>query len=174
MFPPHTPPAADTNNPAAAHHRTQLRTQLTRDLTTHTRQRLPDYMVPTTIRILDTLPLTPTGKLDRRGLPQPVGLSGDPDAYVEPRTETERALVALWSELLGVTTVGVEDDFFRLGGHSLLAVRLIASVARELDVIVPLQVLFSQPTVSALATEIDRRRGGDGYSADTPGRPVGP
>ncbi len=164
VFPPHTPPAADTNNPAAAHHRTQLRTQLTRDLTTHTRQRLPDYMVPTTIRILDTLPLTPTGKLDRRGLPQPVGLSGDPDAYVEPRTETERALVALWSELLGVTTVGVEDDFFRLGGHSLLAVRLIASVARELDVIVPLQVLFSQPTVSALATEIDRRRGGDGYS----------
>ena len=134
VFPPHTPPAADTNNPAAAHHRTQLRTQLTRDLTTHTRQRLPDYMVPTTIRILDTLPLTPTGKLDRRGLAQ-LPLHVHRETFVEPATDTEIRLARLWREELGLSgQVSANDNFFDLGGHSLLALSLFPKIGREFRV----------------------------------------
>jgi amino acid adenylation domain-containing protein len=116
---------------------------------------LPDYMVPTHILRLERLPLTPNGKVDRRALPQPEradARSGRPLAA--PRTETERALVAIWEETLGVRGLGIDDDFFEAGGHSLKVARVMDLVRKRLDVAVPLTVLFRTPTVRALAAAL--------------------
>ncbi|OBB23888.1 hypothetical protein A5792_31405 [Mycolicibacterium peregrinum] len=111
--------------------------------------RLPDYMVPAAIMVLDSLPLTVNGKLDRRALPAPEFSSGV--AYRAPRDERERLLANLFSEVLGVTRVGIDDSFFDLGGHSLSATRLIARARVELGVDVPIRALFDAPSVATLA-----------------------
>lgn len=106
---------------------------------------LPDYMVPPVIAVLDRLPLTANGKVDRRALPQ-IHPDGDPRGnYEEPAGDIEVELAAIWSELLGVERVGRHDDFFELGGHSLLAVRLLSRIAQTWDVSVPVSDLFSHP-----------------------------
>jgi amino acid adenylation domain-containing protein len=111
---------------------------------------LPDYMVPSAYVRLARLPLTPNGKVDRRALPAPLGQAAGA-AYTAPRTEAEQIIAALWSEVLGVERVGVDDNFFDLGGHSLLLVRvsrgLQEAFGREIQVI----DLFKYPTVQALA-----------------------
>jgi thioester reductase-like protein len=122
------------------------------------RERLPDYMIPGRIVALEALPLTPNGKIDRNSLPA-AGEGGEdleaaPAAagYVAPRDETEQRLVAIWQEVLGQPTIGVEDSFFDLGGHSMLATKLIFRVRSAFDVDLPLQVLFeSRPTIARLA-----------------------
>ena len=157
-FPRTMAPAADTNNPAAARHRSRLRTTTIRDLTTHTRQRLPDYMVPSTIRILETLPLTPAGKLDRRSLAE-LPLQVRRAEFIEPSTDTEIRLAKLWREELGLTgPVSADDNFFDLGGHSLLALRLFPKIGREFRVRLALALLFDNVTVSSLAAVIDAER----------------
>ena len=114
------------------------------------RRLLPDYMTPSAYVRLARLPLTPNGKIDRRALPAPTGQATGA-AYTAPRTETEQTIAALWSEVLGVERVGVDDNFFDLGGHSLLLVRvsrgLQEAFGREVQVI----DLFKYPTVQALA-----------------------
>jgi len=122
------------------------------------RDRLPDYMIPGRIVVLAELPLTPNGKIDRNRLPAVTTDGGDPEAspattgYVAPRDETEERLVAIWKDVLGQSTIGVEDSFFDLGGHSLLATKLIFRIRAAFDVDLPLQVLFEgQPTVARLA-----------------------
>jgi acyl-CoA synthetase (AMP-forming)/AMP-acid ligase II len=113
---------------------------------------LPDFMIPSLYEQIDMLPLTPSGKTDRRALPEPGAGRGGID-YVEPRDELEAELAGIWQELLGVERVGAFDDFFALGGHSLLATQAIIRIRREHGDI-PLGALFAAPTVAALAQTI--------------------
>ena len=115
--------------------------------------RLPDYMVPGVIMELESFPLTPNGKLDRKGLPAP-DASMRLNEYVAPRNEVESQLVAIWEEVLGVERVGVHDNFFELGGHSLLATRVISQIRDRFEVELPLRELFSVSTVIDLANLI--------------------
>ncbi|MGW0246372.1 non-ribosomal peptide synthase/polyketide synthase [Nocardia goodfellowii] len=115
--------------------------------------RLPEFMVPATVLVLDAVPLTATGKLDRKALPDPELLSAK--EYRAPRTEREQALAELFSEILGVARVGSDDDFFALGGHSLLATRLTSLIRATLGAEVPVRVIFDAPTVAELAPRLD-------------------
>ncbi|MCZ7438053.1 amino acid adenylation domain-containing protein [Micromonospora sp. WMMC241] len=114
---------------------------------------LPEYMVPAAFVTLDALPLTPNGKLDRKALPAPVVTREASVALVEPRDDTERALAAIWSEVLGVETLGIDDDFFDLGGHSMLATQVVAKIRKaELGGrAVGVMDLFQQRTIRELA-----------------------
>ena len=120
-------------------------------------RRLPEAMVPEVLIPLPALPRTPNGKLDRRALPVPA--AGGPAAGAEPATVSEQIVAAIWSDLLGLDSVGAGDDFFALGGHSLLATQAMARVRRAFGVELPLSALISAPTVSALAAAIDGARG---------------
>ncbi|MEU9512926.1 amino acid adenylation domain-containing protein [Micromonospora sp. NPDC048169] len=117
---------------------------------------LPEYMVPAAFVTLDALPLTPNGKLDRKALPAPVVTREASVALVEPRDDTERALAAIWSEVLGVDTLGIDDDFFDLGGHSMLATQVVARIRKaELGGrAVGVMDLFQQRTIRDLAAFI--------------------
>jgi len=122
-------------------------------------ERLPAYLVPGAFVGLDALPLTANGKLDRAALPAPEeARAGARVETVAPRTETERQLVAIWADVLGLDDVGVTDDFFSLGGHSLLATQVIARVRSVLGVQLPLPSLFLAPTVAGLAELVEERR----------------
>jgi amino acid adenylation domain-containing protein len=112
---------------------------------------LPDYMVPATIQRIPTLPLTGNGKVDRAALPVPAIRLTE---QVEPRTDLERRLAAIWSEVLG-RPVGVTDNFFELGGHSLLAVRMISRVRDETGHAPPLSVLLTRPTIEHVAAALE-------------------
>jgi acyl-coenzyme A synthetase/AMP-(fatty) acid ligase len=123
---------------------------------------LPDYMVPSAFATLDALPFTPSGKVDRRALPDPATIQAQRDAeYVAPRDPLEEEIAAIWADLLGVERVGVLDDFFALGGHSLLATQMIIRIRRTHGDI-QLHALLGAPTVAALADVI---RGSEGDEA---------
>ncbi|RPJ73971.1 MAG: hypothetical protein EHM24_06960, partial [Acidobacteria bacterium] len=113
----------------------------------------PDYMVPSRVVPLEALPLTPSGKVDRRALPLSDGAE-DVD-FVAPRTVTEAALARLWSEVLGMARVGITADFAALGGDSLQAVQLFAAIARELGRDLPVATLVEAPTIERLARLIE-------------------
>nr|WP_223759268.1 non-ribosomal peptide synthase/polyketide synthase [Myxococcus sp. RHSTA-1-4] len=127
----------------------------------HLAARLPDYMVPSACVVLEALPLTANGKVDRKALPAPSRRRET--EYVEPRTETEQRLAGLWKELLGVTRVGTRDDFFDLGGHSLLATQVVARVRSLFDVQLAVIDLFEAPTLETLAARIEA-----GSTSDSP------
>jgi amino acid adenylation domain-containing protein len=118
------------------------------------RQRLPDYMVPAAFVTIATLPLNRNGKLERARLPEPDWHS-ESATQVAPSTATEAALLPIWSELLGQTSLGVHDNFFHLGGHSLLAVQLVSRVQRQLGKAVALRTLLEAPTIAELAHALD-------------------
>ena len=124
----------------------------TSELREHLKDRLPDYMVPNVLMVVDEFPLTPNGKLDRNALPSP-----EPgvltDAYVAPRSDVELKLSQIWSEVLGVDRVGIHDNFFELGGHSLLAVKVIERM-RQSDFAVDVRTLFSDPTLAGLSSSL--------------------
>ncbi|HEY0736310.1 MAG TPA: amino acid adenylation domain-containing protein, partial [Herpetosiphonaceae bacterium] len=124
------------------------------DLRSFARDRLPEYMIPSVIVPLDALPLTPSGKVDRRALPAP-STAGAQTAYVAPQTPTEIALAAIWAEVLHVERVGSQDHFFELGGHSMLAIQIISRIRQRLGIEIPVRALFTTPTIAGLAQHID-------------------
>jgi len=119
---------------------------------------LPDYMVPTAYVLLDALPMTSNGKLDRRALPSPDVDALPQQVYVAPRTEVETQLCAFWEQLLGVTPIGIRHNFFQIGGDSLRAVQLMARVRDRFAVEIPLRSLFQESTVEKLAEVIERQQ----------------
>ncbi len=126
-------------------------------LAAHLRAVLPEFMVPGLWVVLDRLPRTPNGKLDRRALPAPEGRAAGKEAE-RPRTPVEEILVSLWAEILGRQQVGIHDSFFDLGGHSLLAGRLLGKVRRIFEVDIPLSTVFAAPTPAGLAEAVEAAR----------------
>ncbi|MUG94288.1 amino acid adenylation domain-containing protein [Scytonema sp. UIC 10036] len=118
--------------------------------------KLPEYMIPRAIVILESLPLTPNGKVDRRALPAPDISREFSDQYVAPRTPVEEILSLIWTQVLKVERVGIHDRFFELGGHSLLATQLISRVRNSFKVELPLRSLFAAPTIAALSQNIQQ------------------
>jgi thioesterase domain-containing protein len=120
------------------------------------RSRLPEYMVPSAWVTLETFPLTPNRKVDRKALPAPEGSAVESGTeFVAPRTPYEEALTEIWVEVLGLEQVGVRDNFFEIGGHSLLALRLRASMEKKFNQEIPLAILFIAPTIEQLAEKLD-------------------
>ncbi|WP_406278240.1 amino acid adenylation domain-containing protein [Embleya sp. NBC_00896] len=135
-------------------------TVTTGELRTHLRQHLPDYMIPAVFVTLDQLPLTPNGKVDHKALPAPDGHRPDLDAtYTAPRTPVEQAIAAIWSDVLGIDTIGIHDNFFELGGQSINAVR-VASRISGAGWTVSLQQIMRHTTVADLAAAIVAPRTG--------------
>jgi acyl-CoA synthetase (AMP-forming)/AMP-acid ligase II/acyl carrier protein len=133
------------------------------------KDRLPDYMLPAGFILLPELPLTPNGKVDRRTLAAAGGDKlGPAVTYVAPRTPIESRLVEIWTGLLEVDRVGVQDSFFDLGGHSLLTTRLISRVRDAFQVEVPLQTFFEEPTVAGLAQSIELARWAEEVAREAP------
>ncbi|KYC42747.1 hypothetical protein WA1_15530, partial [Scytonema hofmannii PCC 7110] len=128
----------------------------TQQLREFLKQKLPEYMVPNAMVILESLPLTPSGKVDRRALPTP-DMGGElQEQYVAPRTPIEEILVQIWIQVLKVERIGVRDRFFTLGGHSLLATQLVSRIRNTFKVELPLRSVFATPTVAELALLIQQ------------------
>jgi amino acid adenylation domain-containing protein len=127
------------------------------DLRTWLREKLPEYLVPSTIALIPTLPLTPNGKLDVRSLPSPEQIQPT-SPYVAPRNMIESKLAELFSQTLNLTQVSIDADFFDLGGHSLLATQLISQVLQQFQVELSVMNLFEAPTIAGLAAQIMRKQ----------------
>ncbi|WP_323986982.1 non-ribosomal peptide synthetase [Pseudomonas canadensis] len=112
---------------------------------------LPEYMVPALLMRLDAMPLSPSGKLDRRALPEPVWQVCE---HVEPETALQQQIAAIWREVLGLPSIGLRDDFFALGGHSLLATQIISRTRHACDVELPLRTLFEASELGAFAEQV--------------------
>src|SRR5581483_2689510 len=117
---------------------------IVRQLSAWLERRLPLYMLPSALVLMDHFPLTPNGKLDRRALPEPEWGAGE---ICPPETPTQQMLSAIWCEVLGLAEVSVEASFFELGGHSLLATQLMSRVREAFRVEMPVRALFAAPTV---------------------------
>jgi amino acid adenylation domain-containing protein len=129
----------------------------------HLRAKLPEYMIPSAFVRLTALPLTLNGKVDRTALPAPdANDPGDPHTYAPPGTPTEIALGNIWRDVLGLTRVSIDENFFDLGGHSMLAVRLIGRIKRTLNRTVSIPQFFHNPTIRKMAAALDQE------SADSP------
>ncbi|ASS75459.1 hypothetical protein CIG75_11045 [Tumebacillus algifaecis] len=124
------------------------------ELRAYLKTRLPAYLVPAYFMHLDSLPLSPNGKIDRRLLPAPEGAERT-DAYVAPRNSTEERLAVIWSELLLVEQISVHDNFFDIGGHSLMATQLVVKVQKEFQVTLQLRDLFEKTTIAELAEAVE-------------------
>ncbi|MFF5173343.1 amino acid adenylation domain-containing protein [Micromonospora sp. NPDC000089] len=144
-----------------------------RDLRGHLRAALPEYMAPTALVGLDALPLSPNGKLDRRALPAPERAAAPSAAFAAPRTPLEAELVTRWTEVLGVETIGIDDDFFAVGGDSFRAIRAVGGLSVPVGVL----DLFGHPTIRSLAAHLGDRADATGPARllheMTPPRPAG-
>ncbi|WP_242626946.1 phosphopantetheine-binding protein, partial [Pseudomonas antarctica] len=127
--------------------------------------RLPDYMVPTHFMCLAQMPLTPNGKLDRKGLPAP-DASLMQQRYVAPETELEQQVAAIWADVLRLPQVGLDDNFFEVGGHSLLAIQITSRVQVELGLDVPLVEVFQTETLRAYVQAAATLRAGSAEDFD--------
>jgi amino acid adenylation domain-containing protein len=130
------------------------------DLRRHAAEVLPEYMVPSVYVQLEALPLTPNGKVDRQALPEPVVKRLEAgEAEEGPRTQLEETLAGIWNALLGLESIGRQDNFFALGGHSLLATRVMSRVGAAFGVELSVRVLFDNPTIAGLAAAVDAAAG---------------
>jgi amino acid adenylation domain-containing protein len=138
--------------------------QLAPLLRSYLQTKLPDYMVPAVFMLVDKLPLTSSGKLDRRALPEPERLG---EELVEPSTPLQQEIAQIWKGVLGVERVGTGDDFFELGGHSLTALRLANQLSELAGDRVPVALVFQAPTVAQLAAQLEKH-----YVGDYAGKPA--
>ncbi|MGW5399416.1 non-ribosomal peptide synthetase [Streptomyces sp. NPDC003952] len=138
------------------------------ELREHLRTRLPDYMVPTTLTLLDAFPVTANGKTDLAALPAPDPTAGAAGTHQEPRTDEERALCAIWEQVLGLPRIGVHDSFFDLGGHSLLATQLLAEVRTRFGAAIGIRQFFTGPTVAELAAALPAAAAAGAAEQDPP------
>jgi pristinamycin I synthase-3/4 len=138
------------NNPLHGRLRRNLVPKVQKEL----ERALPDYMVPSAFVILEKFPLTASGKIDRKALPAPQRSRDDGEVYVAPRDGIETILTEIWSGVLGIDQIGINDNFFSLGGHSLLATQMISRVREQLNVDLALVEIFNHPTISGLAAVI--------------------
>jgi amino acid adenylation domain-containing protein len=136
-------------------------------------EHLPSYMVPSAIVSLADFPLTPNGKIDRKALPAPTRERMAEEAVVPPRTELERRLAEIWERVLGVSPIGVTDNFFDLGTTSIVAAQLFARIEHELGEALPLGAVFRAPTIETLADLIESREGGSRRTSLVPIQPHG-
>ena len=120
--------------------------------------KLPEYMVPSAFVTLDTFPLTPNGKIDRKALPAPDGEITREHEYVAPRTPREEIIANIFASVLGVQAIGIHDNFFELGGHSLLATQLISRLREAFELEIPLRIVFESPTVAQLEPTLTQLR----------------
>ncbi len=129
----------------------------TSDLRRFLGAKLPDYMVPAQFVVLDAMPRTPNGKLNRRALPAPEPLRPELEgSFIAPRNPIEEAVARSWADVLRIEKVGVHDNFFELGGHSLLAIRMMTRLRSALSVDLPLRSVFETPTVAGMADAVSR------------------
>ena len=136
------------------------------------RKSLPEPMIPSAFVVLETLPLTHNGKVDRDALPAPVSLSLRADAlFVAPSGPLEEQVASIWSTVLGIDRIGSADNFFDLGGHSLLATQVISRLCETMGVDIPLRAFFESPTVAAMARRIDTARRAENQSENVPIKP---
>lgn len=142
----------DANDPIAA----ELTRLLTKRLRDQLADRLPSYMIPSAMVVMDELPRTINGKIDRELLPRPTGRPAWAGQFEAASTPMQRLLVDVWEELLDTRPIGIQDDFFELGGHSMLAVRMTSEVEKLTGQRLPLVALFQNATVAHLATLIDQ------------------
>jgi acyl carrier protein len=126
------------------------------ELRTFLEERLPKYMIPSAFVFLDHLPLTQNGKLDHQALPAPnIQIESEAYAYTEPSTDTERSIADIWSALLGLEHVSINDDFFQVGGDSLLAACVVARIRNRLGIELPLRKIFDYSRLEELAKIVD-------------------
>jgi aspartate racemase len=126
-------------------------TARTEELKQFLNEKLPEYMAPSFIGLVEQLPLTENGKIDREALPNIDELTSKDNVFVAPETDVERKLAVAWTKVLGLDQVGVHDNFFDLGGHSLLAVKLVNEIEKEVGQKIPLMTLFETATIAGLA-----------------------
>ena len=126
------------------------------DIKSFMRETLPEYMIPAKLVELDALPRTPNRKIDRNALPVPGEQEAAPESdFAAPTTEMEKTIAAIWTEILQVDQIGVEDNFFDLGGHSLHATRVLSRLRNQLQRDIPLRILFEQPTIAELSAVLE-------------------
>ncbi|MCC8378600.1 non-ribosomal peptide synthetase [Xenorhabdus sp. PB30.3] len=128
-----------------------IKAELSKLLESTLKKQLPEYMVPSLYIPLEQMPLTLNNKVDKKALPAPNSSDFHQQDYVAPRNEIEKKIGQLWEELLGISQLGIHDNFFILGGHSLQATRLISSIRNELDIEIPLSSVFEHPTLEQLS-----------------------
>ncbi|NEO47068.1 MAG: amino acid adenylation domain-containing protein, partial [Moorea sp. SIO4A3] len=125
-------------------------TEQIKKLKQYLKEQFPEYMIPSGFVVLSQLPLTPSGKVDRKALPVPDNLNSMSTEYVAPETETQKVLAEIWAEVLGIEKVGIHDNFFDLGGHSLMATQVLSRMRQTFGMEFPLQSLFEYPNVATL------------------------
>lgn len=127
------------------------------------KERLADHMVPSIFVLLDQLPVTSNGKIDRKALPAPNIASQITRQYIAPRTETEKIVVAIWQEVLGIEQIGIHDNFFELGGHSLLVAQIVSRINKEVLVNLNLKTVFEAVTIYELSVVIELAKGSQDF-----------
>jgi amino acid adenylation domain-containing protein len=125
------------------------------ELRKHLKKTLPDYMVPQHFTLLQHMPLTPSGKIDRKALPAPSAEPRESEDFVEPTTESEKLVADLWKQALVMSRISANDDFFALGGHSLLASQILSRLRVEHGIVIPFRKMFEAPTITAFARLVD-------------------